>query len=128
MGEVLYRGKALALYNQVMLIDAEDIDAYPQWSTGIENAILGPKGVAVSALGDTQVEIIIYKGNTVVESTLYISGEIEIGKSGLIVGNEIAGTSERIPWPSGKAKIKVYANGPQNTATQIIFVLDTLTD
>jgi hypothetical protein len=124
MGEIVYKGRAFALYSQVALVDAEDANAYPEWVTGAEIAVLGPKGVAVSTLGDTQVEIIVCKGNGNVDGILYISGEISVGKSGLIVGNEIAGTSERIPWPSGSTKISVYANGPQNKATQVIFVLD----
>jgi hypothetical protein len=124
MGEILYKGKALALYGQVALIDAEDTDAYPEWITGAEIAVFGPKGVAVSVLGDAQVEILVYKGTTEIKGVLYKSGEIAIGGSGLIVGNEIAGTAERIPWPNGIARVQVYANGPKNKATQVIFVLD----
>jgi hypothetical protein len=36
--EEKFRGKFLALYSQIALIDAEAPDAYPEWATGEEYA------------------------------------------------------------------------------------------
>jgi hypothetical protein len=124
MGEVIFKGNAMAYYGQVMLIDAEDKESYPEWVTGSEIAVLGPKGVAVSVLLDALVEILVVQGDSHFEGILYNSGEIMIGNCGIIVGNEIAAMSYRIAWPSGRTKVNVYANDQAGKATQVIFALE----
>lgn len=121
----LLRGKYLALYNQVGLYDTQDSDSYPQWETGLELAVFGRKGVAVAAKGDTYVEVIIYAGKREIrDMRFYARGEILVGKKGLTVGNEIAGTSDHIDWKEGHTSVTVYGNGPQNEATTIVFILE----
>lgn len=121
----LLRGRYLALYNQVGLYDTEDSDSYPQWETGLELAVFGHKGVAVAAKGDNYVEVIIYTGKREIhDMNFYARGEIFVGKKGLTVGNEIAGTSDHIDWKEGLTFVTVYGNGPQNEATTIIFALE----
>jgi len=121
----LFRGRYLALYNQVGLYDTEDSNSYPQWETGFELAVIGQKGIAVSAIGDTYVDVCIYTGQGEINNmNFYARGEIFVGKKGLSVGNEIAGTSDHIDWGEGLTLVSVYGNGPQNEATTIVFILD----
>lgn len=123
MGELIFNKKIMALYGQVSLIDAEDVNSYPQWETGEEIAIIGPKGVAVSALIDHQIEVLIYKGQKKDVGIFYFSGSFFVGNFGLLVGNEAAGVQDTILWPKGEVEVEVYANAPNGEATQITFVL-----
>lgn len=121
----IFRGKCLALYNQIGIYDTEDNDSYPQWETGLELVVFGAKGVAVSSKGDTYVDIIIYKGKEHIHDLLfYARGKITVGKEGLTVGNEIAGAVFQIDWNEGDVLISVYGDGPKNEATTLVFVLE----
>jgi len=123
MGELIFTGKILALYGQISLIDAEDVNSYPQWETGEEIAIIGPKGVAVSTLIDHQIEVLIFTDQKNADGILYFSGSFYIGNCGLLIGNEAAGIQERIPWPKGVVEVKIYGNAPKGEATKVTFVL-----
>jgi len=123
MEELIFTGKVTALYGQVSLVDAEDVNSYPQWETGEEIVIIGPKGVVVSALIDHQIEISVYKGHEKEKGIFYFSGSFSVGNFGLLVGNEAAGFQEMIPWPKGELEVEVYANAPKGVATQVTFVL-----
>jgi hypothetical protein len=123
MEELIFCGKAMAFYGQISLIDSEDINSYPQWETGDEISIIGLKGVVVSALIDHQIEISVHKGQHKSDGIFYISGSFVVGKFGLIVGNEVAGTQQNIPWPAGEVNVDVYANAPKGEATQVTFIL-----
>lgn len=124
MKEVI-RGRYLALYNQVGLYDTADSDSYPQWETGLELAVFGQKGVAIAVKGDTYVEVIIYTGKKEIQDMNYYGqGEILVGKKGLTVGNEIAGTSDHIDWKAGLTNVTIYGDGPQNEATTLVFILE----
>ena len=125
MKEII-NGEYFALFSQIVLIDVEATDAYPQWMTGEEIAVLHSKGVAVSALGDSLIHVIVYEGDELIGEIEYISGVIDVGSKGLLVGNEAAGTSSVFPWPTGRTKIKVYANAPKDKATSIKFILQRL--
>ncbi len=106
----ILEGKFFALYSQIALIDAEDPDAYPEWKTGEENAVLGPKGVVIATQGDIKVDVIVYRGLGNPGGTLCSSGKILVGGQGLIVGNEVAADTARLEWPSGKTAIMVYVD------------------
>lgn len=123
MGELIFTGKILALYGQISLIDAEDISSYPQWETGEEFAVIGPKGIAVAALIDHLIEVSIFKNQKNDDDVLYFSGSFFVGNCGLLIGNEVAGFRETIPWPKGVVEVEVYANAPGGEATQMTFVL-----
>jgi hypothetical protein len=59
MQDTLYTGSVYALYAQVALFDAEGGDSYPEWETGTEDAVFGPRGIAVATAGDTEIEIVV---------------------------------------------------------------------
>jgi hypothetical protein len=119
----LYQDKAMAYYGQIALFDTEDKDSYPQWPDGKASHVFGPKGVAVAALIDNWIELEVYEELIPANKVFYGSGEINIGNSGVTVGNVIANTIGNIAWPPGKLKVEIYANGIEDKATWICFVI-----
>jgi hypothetical protein len=126
MRDVLYSGKVYALHAQVALFDAEDADSYPQWKTGTEDAVLGPKGVAVATASDTEIEVTVYKGKRASDEILCISGEIQVGDQGLVVGNIVSGDFAQLAWPPGQTSVDVYTNGRGEEVTRVVFVVESL--
>jgi hypothetical protein len=129
--EELYKGKHSVQYSQVALFDAEDTNSYPQFETGEEAVIFGSKGVAVATANDTDVEIAVLKGEAhesdIVGFFLLLSGEMQIGNQGLIVGNEITADTAEVAYPAGKASVSVYANAEASTEiTGVLFILNRL--
>ncbi len=120
--------RARALYGQVALIDAEDPNSYPQWETGEEALVFGPKGVAVAAKIDQLIEITLLQQAAPSVGVLYGSGDILVGDRGLVIGNEVASTTKIVPWPAGRTNVKVFGNAPAGSATEITFVLGSLPD
>jgi hypothetical protein len=123
--EEIMRANFYALHYQIHLLDAETND-YPEWITGDENAVMNSSGVAVATVGDTLVEVVIYQGEDSIEGYEYITGMIDVGKKGLLIGNFVAASYQILPWPSGKTFVRVIANAPKDSATQIFFVLQPL--
>jgi hypothetical protein len=121
----IHQKQVFALYAQIALFDAEDQDSYPQWETGTEEVIFGPKGVAVATAGDTYVDVVVYKGQGSPGGRLCGSGEILVGKRGLLVGNVPAADITPLEWSSGKTSISVYVDDLAQ-ATQVMFLLDNL--
>lgn len=126
MEEILFRGKAYALYAQVALFDPAE-GSYPDWEVGVEHAVFGPRGVAVATASDIEVEIIVCRGQQVPGKMLCISGEIEIGDQGLLVGNVVSCDLYELAWPPGKAAVQVYVDRGED-ANQVVFALTRLTD
>jgi hypothetical protein len=124
MIEIL-REKFLAHYYHVALIDHEAPDAYPQWETGEEAAIAGPKGVVVATPTDRYIETIVLSGEGRVTGMEIITGTIEVGQAGLSVGNEISASYQIISWPAGKTIVKAYRMGLAENEFCIAFVLKT---
>jgi hypothetical protein len=122
----LYRGQVLALFGHVGLCDAGDKNSCPQWLGGNAGCVFGPKGVAVAAAVDRMIEIIINPEDLPQGAIFYRTGIIEVGKSGVVVGNILACMTAQIPWSPGKTRIDIYANDIVGSATQIIFVLGDL--
>ncbi len=123
----IYKGKHLVQYSQVALFDAEDVDSYPQFETGEEPAILGDKGVAVATVNDTDVEITVYKGTAESGLVHILSGEIQVGNEGLIVGNETTADTAQVSYPPGKTSVSVYVNSQKpNEVTTVVFTLNSL--
>jgi hypothetical protein len=121
----IFEGEFFALYSQIALIDAEDPDSYPQWETGEENAILGPKGVVVATQGDIKVGVVVYNGLGNPGGILCSSGEILVGEQGLFVGNEVASDTAPLEWTSGKTAVMVYVDKLYQ-AKQVSFLLENL--
>lgn len=122
--EELLRERFLAHYYQIALADYQGPEAYPQWITGEEEAILGPKGVAVATPTDSYIETIVFRGEEIIDGIELISGVIEVGNAGLFVGNETSASYKILPWPSGKASIKAYLVKPEGIDVQVVFVLN----
>jgi hypothetical protein len=123
MTEILYTGRVFALHAQVALFDAEDDNSYPQWETGTEEAIFGPKGVAVATAADRDVEVTVQRGAKP-DGMPRISGEIEVGNQGLIVGNIVSGDFAQLEWSPGKVTVDVYTDKlPSEQVAHVVFVL-----
>jgi hypothetical protein len=125
MQDTLYTGSVYALHAQVALFDAEGEDSYPEWETGTEDAVLGPRGIAVATAGDTEIEVVVCSDKKNLSGILCISGEISVGNQGLIVGNVVAANLAQIPWPPGKTSVDVYTNGVGEEVTRVAFVLES---
>ena len=125
----IYKGQHLVQYSQVALFDAEDSNSYPIFETGEEAAVLGDKGVTVATANDTEIEIVVYQGKMESAPSGFhiLSGEIQVGKQGLIIGNETTADTAQISYPSGKAAISVYVDSQSpSEVTSVVFVLDSL--
>ncbi len=123
----IFEGEFFTLYSQVALFDAEDHDSYPQWETGEENSVFGPKGVVVATQGDIKVDVAVYNGLGNPGGSLCSSGEILVGEKGLIVGNEVAADTVKLNWPSGKTTVTVYVD-KLFQAKHVSFLLKTHED
>jgi hypothetical protein len=124
MQDTLYAGSVYALHAQVALLDAEGEDSYPEWKTGTEEAVLGPRGIAVATAGDTEIEIVVCSDKENVSGIPCISGMILVGYRGLLVGNVAAANLVRIPWPPGRTSVDVYTDGI-GEVTRVTFVLES---
>ncbi len=124
MAGILFSGDITAAYAQLGLYDAQDADSYPQWETGEEPILFGPKGVAVSVQLDAEVSVEVHTARPVRNRHLIGSGVIEVGGGGLVVGNEVAGSYEELDFPPGRIRVEVYGNSAKDQEiTSIDFVL-----
>jgi hypothetical protein len=129
---VILQEHIYALYGQVALFDAQTSDAYPQWRTGIEAAAIGPYGIAVATAGDVDVEVIVYDlqdedaGSAREIGSSRISGIIEVGNQGLLVGNVPASDLFEIEWPEGRTSVEAQIEGPPGQAIRVLFFLSHL--
>jgi hypothetical protein len=123
----LFNGSFFALYSQIGLYDTEDTASYPEWETGLELVVFNKKGVAVSTKGDMYIKTTIYDHPIDTKDMLfYAQGQINVGKKGLTVGNEVAASTAQLDWKEGLISIEIYADRPQNEATAIVFILKHL--
>lgn len=125
----IYHEQHLPIHAQVMLLDAEDIDVFPEWGTGKEAAVIGVKGALVataSSTGDLWVDVIVYTGDGQPVGTMCLAGEIQVGHEGLLIGTDAGCDVNHLVWPSGRTTIRIYVNGSPNEVTQVIFLLKSL--
>jgi hypothetical protein len=122
--EEIYGGKILAMYAQVALFDAEDGESYPQWETGDERVILGPKGIAVATAPDARIDVRAYSGDGNPGGNKILSAVIQVGNRGLLVGNVAAADITELPWPAGETSIDVYVTGLPDRVDSVMFVLE----
>jgi hypothetical protein len=122
----LLREKFKAHYYQIGLVDVEGPDAYPLWESGEESAVVGPKGIAVATPSDGYVETIILTGKGSVDGVELASCVIDVGHSGLWVGNETSASSKVFAWPVGKTLVTVYMVNEGQDAVKVIFCLALL--
>lgn len=125
----IYRGQHSVQYSQIALFDAEDAESYPQFETGEESAVLGEKGVVITTANDTDVEVVVCqeKADSTPDKFHILSGEIQIGSQGLIVGNETTADTAQVSYPAGKVSVSVYVNAQNSTeVTSVLFVLNSL--
>lgn len=124
--KILFKGPIFTLRSQVVLLDNEADDGFPQMRNGSESVAFGWQGVVVATKEDFETEIIVCQGMDEPEYALCITGQIRVGNKGLIVGNIEAATTTNIPWPSGRTLVTVYTNGIFTNATRVIFYLEYL--
>ncbi len=92
------------------MLDAQVRD-YPQWTTGEEDTVFSPSGVAVGVQDtDEKIEVVVYAGEGIPRGALVGSGEIVVGTAGLVVGNCIDGDTDLIEWPAGATTVDVYVD------------------
>ena len=126
--EELYRGKHLPVHAQVMLVDAEDPQRWPEWKTGEEEVLFGPTGIIVAtapSIGHTYIDIIVSRGNTQAVALPGVSGQIRVGREGLLAGAEVADVVH-LAWPPGPTFVSVHVNGSRDQITQVHFVLESI--
>ena len=121
-----YRFVILSLYAQIVLLDAQNSAAYPEWTTGDEKAVYTKNGIAVATAGDSNIEVIIKENRGVSDENLYpcLSAIITIGEKGLLVGNIPSGNVNSVPWMAGDVLVKVYTN--QLVSSNVTIVVFTL--
>ncbi len=124
--EILFSGKIYTQYFQVALFDAEMKNAYPQWKTGKEIIVFGSRGVAVATANDTEVNVVVTRGKANPDYKLCVSGEILVGKKGIIVGNVAASSINLILLQSGEYSVVVYTNGLGPDTDQVYFYINRL--
>jgi len=59
---VVFEGRFRTFYGQIGLFDVEDPDSYPHWEAGHESVVIGPKGVAVAAVPDASIQVVVCDG------------------------------------------------------------------
>jgi hypothetical protein len=122
----LYRGTVRTHYSQLGLIDSEDPDTYPQWTDVAPGvwAFFGPKGVVVGVGEDACVDVGVYRGPEAPgDMVLLLSGEIEVGSDGLVVGT--VDPAEKVEWPPGPVHVRTYVDSlNRKEITRVAFVLD----
>ncbi len=126
MDNILYDGTIFPFYAQLALLDVESMAEgnYPQFQTGYENVLFGPKGVVVATMPDTDVAVTIYGHKVPMpEMVLVGRGEIEVGDEGLVLGTPVS-QDDYFPWDPGFTTVSVYANAVRENATRVVFVLE----
>lgn len=124
--EVLFEVKVYSLHSQVGLFDADAKDAYPQWKTGNENIVFGPRGAVVATATDQSIEVFVCQGKGSPEHVLCVSGEILLGDHGFIIGNVASEHVIQGIGQSGRNAIVIYTNGIGTTVTKIHFFVEYL--
>jgi len=119
----LYSGTILSLYGQVGIWDVEDTTSYPQWVTGLENAVIGPKGIAIATKADTLVDITISTDTPPELPEPLLQGYLFVGSKGLQVGNVPAAQIVTLDIQRGQIHVSVYANGFREEVTEISIFL-----
>jgi hypothetical protein len=126
--KLLVHGKAFALYAQVALFDPADWESYPVWEAGAEGAFFSPGGVVVAAMPDAHVDVEVYAWSAPTCQSAIASGTIRVGHDGLLVGNVVAATTFRVPWPAGHSRVDVYITPDDSHPARVTFVLTALGD
>jgi hypothetical protein len=122
----VFRRTVYVMASQVGLYDVEEGPYPSDWTSDDELAIFGPRGVAVSAPGDEEIEVAVFEGDGNLNGDLILSTEIQVGARGLYVGTVFM--FEELPWPAGKTAVQVYTEGPRGRPTRVAFVLNPLLD
>jgi hypothetical protein len=105
---------------QVILMDRDQSDTYPDYGHGGSLATFGPQGVAVSTAWDENatvepdVEITVTGYSAPSDGADLLrpiaDGQIAVGKGGVLVGNVITGDLETLPLAEGRYVVTVFAD------------------
>jgi hypothetical protein len=66
----------------------------------------------------------VCRGQQIYGKILCISGEIEVGNQGLLVGNVVSCDLYELAWPRGRVAVNVYVDRSEEV-TQVVFALDS---
>lgn len=104
----IYRGTFYSSYSQLSLRDAAADTGYPQWEPDSGETVFGEHGVAFAVENDRNVEVIVYRGEGDPGGEPAGTGEIAVGRLGLVLGNGIDGETELLDWQPGRTAVAVY--------------------
>lgn len=124
MDQVLYEGSIFSTHAQVGLYDVQYAfeGSYPEFETGEEEVVFGPRGVVVATAPDVDLAIAVYMREArCPDLKLIASGKIDVGDKGLAVGN--VSVDHNFPWPEGVTSVSIYANAAIREASKIVFLL-----
>jgi hypothetical protein len=116
--------KALSLYAQVEFVCTDYDDGIPEWDTGKEALVYSIHGIRIETKPDTEIEMIVSNYQVMTEPVLCISGKMEIGDNGVIVGNIVASTIKQLDFEPGNYKIMINANGMGSDVTQVNILIN----
>jgi hypothetical protein len=121
---LIYEGIHWSEFARLEFCDKETADLPPIPTTVTAEVVFGERGVVAAPQNDVDVKVEVYEGSTVPSETSFVkSGQIMLGKQGLMVGN--APDSDEIPWPAGTTQISVYMDNPLfGWARKVVFVLE----
>lgn len=124
--DILYEGRISASYFQVALFDAHVKGSYPEWKTGKERIVVGPRGIVVALETDAEVEVVACRGVGEPEAfELCVSAEIVVGDSGVLIGNVPSGNTKHLDWPPGNAVVVVYTSTTSPATSKVYFFLSS---
>jgi hypothetical protein len=115
-------------YAQIALIDPDEPDSYPQWSTGQESVVFGEFGVAVATRPDEEgnVAIEVWTGEVPRTSGLRLlaQGSIRASAGHLAVGS-VAGADLRVvSVQAGMHRVEVHVRGSASGPDLVVFRVD----
>jgi len=113
-------------YGQVALFDPAVADAYPQWSTGDEEAVVGSHGVVVATRSDEEgpVSIELWIGPYTADETLRLiaDGALLASKGQLVVGS-VVGNDLREVSLDGVQHLSVFVHDTSAGPDKVVFAL-----
>lgn len=126
LNRILFKGKLYSQYYQIGLWDEEAKDSYPLWKTGKEYIVFGIKGVAVATANDHFIDVRIIEGNLFPKYQLCASGEINIGKRGITIGNIVSASIANIKVVKGRYSVTVFTDAIGATTKKVDFFISKL--
>jgi hypothetical protein len=114
-------------YAQIALFDPSVPDAYPQWSTGTEEAMVGPHGIVVATrpddLGDVEIEVWVGAYTPGPQMRPVAEGMIEASEGGLVVGSVTGNDLRKVPVAAGKHHVAAFVSDGEGGPESVVFAV-----